>query len=132
MVINMENTYKVLIIDDDVFYVEVMTRIFSREKYGIEIALDGEDGLKKVKSFNPDIVLLDIRMPKMDGIAVVRELKKDPSTKDIPVILVSNLADERDAGEVAGLSDVQSLVKANHTPDEIFQKVKETLESKQK
>ena len=91
----------ILIVDDNPTNLELLRVRFTAQGYQLVTAVDGEDALAKVREFEPDLVLLDVMMPKLDGISVVRQLKQDNKLRFIPVILVTAKADTRDV--VAGL-----------------------------
>lgn len=118
---------KVLIIEDEEMLVNMYISKFEKEGYEIEKALNGREGLEKVKSYNPQIILLDVIMPEMDGFMVLKQLKSEASTKNIPVIMLTNLGQEEDItkGQKLGVKDY--LVKANLTPSQVVDKVKEVL-----
>lgn len=123
----MENAKKIFLIEDDEMLVNMYSEKFQREGYTVETALNGSDGLKRVGPFQPDIILLDIVMPKMDGFEVLKKLKKKIDTKDIPVILLTNLGQEEDVKKGKELGAVDYYIKANHTPAQIVAKVKDVL-----
>lgn len=86
----------VLIIDDDPV-IQLLLRVnFEQDGYVVETASDGEEGLQKAKSMQPDLTLLDVLMPKLDGIEVLRLLREDPTTKDLTIALLSAKADDAD------------------------------------
>ncbi len=118
---------KVLLIEDEKMLAEMYRTKFDNEGFKIDVAFDGDEGLKAAKSEKPDIILLDIILPKLDGFLVLKELKKDPSTKKIPVILLSNLGQDEDIKKGKKLGADDYFVKANHTPAEIVNKVKQEL-----
>ena len=93
----------------------------------IRKALDGEAGLKMVAEEKPELILLDIIMPKLDGFSVLKRLKANEATKDIPVVLLTNLGQNEDVDKGQKLGAVGYLVKANLTPSEVVKKVKEFL-----
>ena len=108
--------------------IRMYQRKFRADGYDLDIALDGAEGLAKVKSFKPDLVLCDIMMPKMNGLEVLEKMKADKDTKSIPVILLTNLGgsqDDIDRGLELGA--VAYLVKSDYKPDEVVVKVKEIL-----
>ena len=86
----------VALIEDDPLIAEMYTTKFTKEGYDIRHAADGAEGLAMVKKQKPDIILLDIIMPKMDGFQVLTELRKDASFKNTPVIMLTNLGQEED------------------------------------
>ncbi|MEX2429701.1 MAG: response regulator, partial [Patescibacteria group bacterium] len=95
---------------------------FQREGYDIHHALDGDEGISLVREHGPDLVLLDIMMPKKSGIEVLEELKQDAETKDVQVVLLSNVGDQDyiDRGMALGAADY--LLKSNFTPSEVVGK----------
>ncbi|MFC1799946.1 response regulator transcription factor [Candidatus Eisenbacteria bacterium] len=98
---------KVLVIDDEEYIQHILNFSFGAEGYDVVTAADGEEGIKKAKSEKPDIIVLDIMMPKMDGYEACKRLKTDPSTKSIPVILLTAKGREvdRKLGSQAGADD---------------------------
>jgi two-component system alkaline phosphatase synthesis response regulator PhoP len=80
---------KILVVDDEIYIVHILDFSLGMEGYEVVTALDGEQALAKVKTEEPDLIVLDIMMPKLDGYETCRVLKSDPETKHIPVILLS-------------------------------------------
>ena len=80
---------RILVVDDEIYIVHILDFSLGMEGYEVVTALDGEEALRKVKEAKPDLIVLDIMMPKMDGYETCRALKSDASTRDIPVILLS-------------------------------------------
>jgi DNA-binding response OmpR family regulator len=117
----------VLIVEDEKMLAEMYATKFSMEGFEPVTANDGVDGLAQAKALKPDIILLDIIMPKLDGFAVLKEIREDVSLKDIPVILLTNLGQDEDIKRGQGMGAADYFVKANHTPAEVVQKVKDTL-----
>jgi DNA-binding response OmpR family regulator len=115
---------KVLIIEDDRFLRELMVRKLKMENFEVIEAEDGAEGLKKIKEEKPDLVLLDLILPEMDGFEVLEQKRKDEEIKNIPVIILSNLGqkEEIDRGLQLGAKDY--LIKAQFSPSEIIEKVK--------
>lgn len=118
---------KILIIEDDSLIVRMYKKIFEFEKYEVETAADGEEGLKKASSGNPTLILLDIMMPKINGIQVLKKLKADPATKKIPVIILTNLSGQTDAGTALKMGAVKYIVKSEYKPEEVAKMVKRIL-----
>lgn len=85
----MENKVKVLIVDDNVDTVELLAKRFRAEGYEIAAAYDGEEALRKVREYAPDLIVLDIMMPKIDGLEVCRLLKNNEATKHIPILMLT-------------------------------------------
>jgi len=118
---------KILIIEDDKFLRELIARKLSNENFDIEQAVDGEEGLKKIKATSPDLVLLDLILPGIDGFEVLSKMKQDSSLSSMPVIILSNLGQREDVEKGLKLGAVDYLVKAHFTPNEIITKVKGAL-----
>ncbi len=117
----------VVLIEDEEMLSNMYETKFIKEGFNIKKALDGETGFKLVQEENPDLILLDIIMPKLDGFSVLRKLKEDPKTKNVPVVLLTNLGQDEDIKKGTKLGAVGYLVKANLTPAQVVEKVKEYL-----
>ncbi len=118
---------KILIVEDDKFLRELIARKLTQENFTISEAVDGEGGLKKIKEEKPDLVLLDLILPGIDGFEVLAKVKDDPALASIPVIILSNLGQREDVEKGMKLGAVDYLVKAHFTPNEIIEKVKTAL-----
>lgn len=119
---------KVLLVEDDPLMVRMYQRKLVNDGYEAVVAVDGEDGLVKIRSFRPDLVLLDIMMPKLNGLQVLERLKSDPTTSQTPVVILTNLGGTQDDIERGlELGAVAYLVKSAYRPDEVLAKVKEVL-----
>lgn len=117
----------VLLVEDDAFLANIYQTKFEMEKFKVTHADNGEDGLAQAKKKKPDIILLDILMPKMDGFTVLQKLKEDGDLKDIPVILLTNLGQKDDVDKGLELGAVDYLIKAHFKPSETVAKVKKAL-----
>ena len=115
---------KILIIEDDKFLRELIAQKLVKEGYNIAEAIDGEEGIKKVKSEQPDLVLLDLILPGIDGFEVLSKMKEDSSLVSIPVIILSNLGQKEDVEKGLKLGAADYLIKAHFTPGEIIDKIK--------
>lgn len=118
---------KILIIEDDFFIRELYERQFEKEGYAITGAPDGPEGLLKANEIRPDLILLDIMLPKLNGLDLLRTLKSKPETKDIPVILLTNLGQESVIKEGFKIGAEGYLIKSAYTPSQIIEEVKEFL-----
>jgi len=118
---------KILVIEDDRFLRELIIKKLSQEGFEVDFAVDGEDGLTKIKEGKPDIVLLDLILPTIDGFEVLRKLKEEDIVPSLPVIILSNLGQREDIEKGLSLGAADYLVKAHFTPDEIVQKIKSIL-----
>ena len=97
------------------------------EGYQVIVAMDGEVGLNYAKTKNPDLILLDILLPKMDGFSVLKEIKADEKSKNIPVILLTNLGQKDDVSKGLELGAVDYLIKAHFKPSETVGKVRKII-----
>lgn len=122
-----EGKTKILIVEDDEFLANIYQTKFEIEGFKVFVAGDGEQGLKMASSKEPKIILLDILLPKLDGFAVLEQLKKDSTTKDIPVILLTNLGQKEDVQKGLKMGAVDYLIKAHFKPSETVDKVKKIL-----
>ncbi len=118
---------KILIIEDDFFVRDLYDRELTREGFEIETAVDGPEGLLKVVESKPDLILLDIMLPKMSGLDVLKALKEKEDVKDIPVVLLTNLGQDSIIREGFSLGAVGYLIKAAYTPTQIIEEVKKFL-----
>lgn len=118
---------KILIIEDDPLINKMYSEKLSRDGYETEIAKDGIEGMEKLKADPPDLVILDIMMPKMGGVEVVNEMKKDTKLEKIPIIILSNLSESPDIEKVKKRGIQEYLVKSDLDPDDVSNTVKKYL-----
>lgn len=118
---------KILIVEDDKFLRELIARKVIKEGFNVSEAIDGEEGIKKIKEEKPDMVLLDLILPGIDGFEVLSRMKEDPALSSIPVIILSNLGQKEDIEKGLKLGAVDYLIKAHFTPGEIIEKIKAHL-----
>ena len=123
---------KILLIEDDKFLRELIIQKLGREGFEATEAPEGEAGLTKMKEERPDLVLLDLILPGIDGFEVLSRMKKDPALTSIPVIILSNLGQRDDVQKGIDLGAEDYLIKAHFTPGEIVEKIKAILEAKKK
>jgi CheY-like chemotaxis protein len=102
-------------------------KIFTFEQFEVEVASNGEEALAKVVNFNPDLVLLDVMMPKMNGLQVLDKLKADEKTKNTPVVMLTNLAGQQDAETALAKGAVKYIIKSEYEPKQVVEMVKEVL-----
>jgi DNA-binding response OmpR family regulator len=119
--------HNILIVEDDKFLRELISQKLVKEGYNISQAIDGEEGLKKIKEEKPDLVLLDLILPGIDGFEVLARIKEEQEVVKIPVIVLSNLGQKEDVEKGLQLGAVDYLVKAHFTPGEIIEKIKRIL-----
>lgn len=121
---------KVLVVEDEEILLTALREELESGGYEVDGAADGEEGLEKVKSFKPDLILLDLVMPKMDGMEMLQKLKSDPQTRDILVVILTNLSDYEKISEALSLGAMDYLVKANYKLEDLLDKVKTVLSRK--
>jgi len=117
----------ILFIEDEPTLQKTLGRALEQEGYEVQSALDGQSGLALVKRIKPNLILLDLILPKMDGFAVLKELKKDPDVKEIPVIVLTNLESPQDIEKALSEGATNYLVKANYELNDVVKKIKELL-----
>jgi DNA-binding response OmpR family regulator len=118
---------KILIVEDDPFLSEMYSTKLDQENFEVELATDGKEALKKIKEIKPDLVLLDIVLPKMDGFEVLQKIKKDAALSGIKVIALTNLGQKEEVEKGLNLGADDYIVKAHFTPSEVINKVKQVL-----
>jgi len=115
---------KVLVVEDDTIVQKTIIESLKDAGFDVSGAFDGEEGLAKAATVMPDLILLDIIMPKMDGIAFLKQIKTMENLKNIPIVILTNLSDEESVSESLASGGTEYLVKSNYTIDEVVQKVK--------
>jgi len=118
---------KVLVAEDDRFLSKAYGAKLKKEGFDVILAMNGEEAVEEAKNKKPDIILLDLVMPRKDGFEALSDLKKDASTKSIPVIILSNLGQEEDIIKGKELGAVDYLVKSNIAIREVVEKIREVL-----
>src|SRR3989344_7436695 len=118
---------KILIVEDDPLMSRLYERVFKFEGYEVDVAMNGREGLEKVRAFAPSIIVLDIMMPEMNGLEVLDKLKADPDTRKIPVVVLTNLAGTRDAQVALTKGAVKYIIKSEYEPKQVADMVKEVL-----
>ena len=119
----------VALIEDDELIAEMYATKFTKEGYDLRHAADGFSGLELVKKDMPDIILLDIIMPKMDGFQLLQELRKQEQFKNLPIIMLTNLGQEEDVQKGRELGATDYFIKTNFTPQAIVDKVRTLLKN---
>lgn len=114
---------KILIVEDEDILSKVLQEKFEDEKFEVAVALDGEEALSVVKKIKPDIILLDILLPKKNGLEVLAALKGDDELSSIPVIMLSNLSEDEKIKEALSMGAVDYMIKTQHPINEVVEKV---------
>jgi len=121
---------KILFVEDEAALQKTLGDVLGQEGYKVINALDGEAGLKMAKAEIPDLILLDLILPKMHGFEVLKALKSDEATKDIPIIVLTNLESMGDIEKALELGATTYLIKASYTLEEVVSKIKKALGEK--
>ncbi|MEX2008256.1 MAG: response regulator [Candidatus Spechtbacterales bacterium] len=121
-------TVKVVVIEDDQFLRDMVVEKLTKEGFATQGAVDGEQGIELVQRVKPQIILLDIILPGMDGFEVLGHLQANAETKTIPIIVISNLGSDEDIQKARALGANDYLIKAHFTPAEIVAKVREVMQ----
>ncbi len=119
---------KLLIVEDDQFLRELITKKLETKGYEVIQAEDGEKGFEKAKEEKPELVLLDLMLPGIDGFKVLEKIKADSEIAETPVIILSNLGQKKDIDKGMELGAQDFLIKAHFTPNQIIEKVNITLD----
>jgi twitching motility two-component system response regulator PilH len=114
---------KIIIVEDEEILRNLLEKKLSAEGYSVETAENGEEGLSKIRANRPDLILLDVIMPKMGGFEMLEEMQKDESIKGIPVIVVSNSGQPVEIDRAQNLGATDWLVKTEFDPQEVIDKV---------
>lgn len=120
---------KIVIIEDDPTISQMYRMKFEADGFDVRMAANGRIGVDIVKSFNPDVILLDIQMPEMNGAEALRMIRNNQASKTTPVIVLTNLGEEEAPAEMRSLGIDSYIVKANYTPRQVVARVKEIVES---
>lgn len=123
-----QNQNKILLVEDDPMIVRMYQRKLEKDGFKVSLAFNGEEGLEALKKEKPDIILLDIMMPKMNGIEMLKIVKADPVFKDIPVVILTNLGDRpEDVQKSKDFGAEDYWVKANVSLKEVAERIKKIL-----
>jgi CheY-like chemotaxis protein len=121
---------KILLVEDDAILLSMYQDKFVHDGFEVETAQDGEDGINKMRSFQPDIVLLDLLMPEQSGFDVLKFAKQDPELKNIPIVILTNAAHADGGGMIKDWGIAAFLMKADNTPEDVVSKVNGLLQPK--
>lgn len=118
---------KILFIEDDPLIVKIYTTRLVADGYQVLSSDNGEEGLRLAETEIPDLIVLDLMMPKMDGFAVLTKLRSNEKMRDKPILIYSNLAQEEEIQRAKSLGATEFIVKANSSPTDIVSKIKQYL-----
>lgn len=119
-----ENKKRILLVEDDRFLSDMYSTKLAESGFEVELAVDGEEGLAKIKEKKPDLVLLDIVLPKKDGFEIMQEVRKDESLKNVLIIALTNLGQKEEVEKGMKLGANDYIIKAHFTPTEVDAKIR--------
>ena len=125
-----KNAPKILVVEDETFLVKIYAVKLKKEGYDVSIANDGEEAVRLAAEVDPDLILLDLILPKMNGFEALEKMRGSAANKETPVIVLSNLGQEEDIKRAEALGADGYLVKANFSIQDIVAKIRETLEKR--
>lgn len=119
---------KILLAEDDPFIIDIYANRFKQEGYAVDVAKDGEMALEKIRSNYPDLLVLDIMMPKMDGWELLRQVRNDEKIRNLKVIVMSNLDQKEQSNDIEHLGVIKYFLKISTTPEEITNAINDILQ----
>jgi len=123
----MNNLKKILLVEDDPFIIDIYSTKLKEAGFDVQSSTDGEDALKRVKEDKPDLILLDVVLPKLTGLECLGQIKLLPQFKDIPIIILSNLGQKHEVEKGLKMGADKYLIKAHYTPSEIVKEIKQIM-----
>jgi len=115
---------KILLVEDEELLRKMYQKKLELENFEVETAADGEEGLAKIREFKPDLVLLDIVMPKLNGVEILKRIKADPKLKGIPIVMLTNISGGIRVQECLKAGALGYIIKSDDTPSQLIQKVR--------
>ncbi len=123
----MSNNHKILLVEDDPMLIKMYSAKLKSENFDVVSAEDGEEGLEVALKEKPDLIILDVMMPKLSGIDMLAKLRADSYGKNVPVIVLSNLSQETESKRALELGAKEYLLKADLTPTQVVEKIRKYL-----
>ncbi len=117
----------ILLVEDDPFLIDIYSVKFKERGFSIDIAKDGDECFSKIEEGSPDLVLLDIVLPRLDGWEILRKLKNDGKLSDLKIVILSNLGQKGEVEKGMKLGAIKYLIKAHYTPTEVVKEVEKIL-----
>lgn len=118
----------ILLVEDDILLSRLFSKEFTLGGHTVSTAPDGLEGFEKAKTTKPNLILLDIMMPKLNGLQTLEKLKADPETKNIPVIMLTNLGNKTDAETALQHGAIMYLIKSEYDPQDVLKIVTDYLQ----
>ncbi|MDP3093942.1 MAG: response regulator [bacterium] len=117
----------ILLVEDDPFLVDIYTTKFKETGFAIDVAPDGSQAIRKMTEKKPDLVLLDIVLPHLDGWEILERIRSDENLKDLKVVILSNLGQKSEVDKAFAMGATKYLIKAHYTPSEVVEEVRTIL-----
>jgi len=117
----------ILLVEDDLFMIDIYTTKLKEAGFSVQVAIDGEEALNKMKEKKPDLLVLDIVLPRLTGFEILKAVKSSSELQKIPVLVLSNLGQRTEVEEGLKLGATKYLIKAHYTPTEVVKEIKEIL-----
>lgn len=117
----------ILLVEDDPFLIDIYSTKLKESGFGVVVVSNGEAVLAKIEEQRPDAVLLDIVLPNLDGWEILRQIKEKPFSKDLKVIILSNLGQKEEVEKGLNLGAAKYLIKAHYTPSEVVAEIKSII-----
>ncbi len=117
----------ILLVEDDPFLIDIYSVKFKNAGFAVETVEDGETTLNKIREKKPDLVVLDLVLPHVDGWEILRQIKEDPDLDQMPIIIFSNLGQRSDIEKGRAMGATKYLIKSQYTPGEVLEEVKKIL-----
>ncbi len=119
---------KILLIEDDPFLIDIYTTKFKEETgFSVEVAKGGDEGLRKAEGNPPDLIILDIVLPQIDGWEILKKIRENKELNKVKIIIISNLGQKEEVEKGIKMGAAKYLIKAHYTPSEIVEEIKEIL-----
>jgi DNA-binding response OmpR family regulator len=118
---------KILVVEDDRFLTSAYRAKLTKAGFEVQLAGDGVEALEVLKNYQPDIILLDLVMPRKDGFMTLGEIKQNPNLKNIPVIVASNLGQKEDLDKAMGLGANDFIIKSDLSMDALIARINKVL-----
>ncbi len=117
----------ILLIEDDPLLIDIYTTKLKKAGFGVEVSTGGEEALSKIKEEQPDLILLDIVLPRLNGWEILSKIKSEKTSKDLKVVILSNLGQKSEVEKGLGLGAIKYLIKAHYTPSEVVKEIKKLI-----
>lgn len=118
---------QILLVEDDPFLIDIYTTKLKEAGFSVEVAVDGEEALRKAKGKKPALIVLDIVLPQIDGWEILKKIKSSPELKNLKVIILSNLGQKEEVERGITLGATKYMIKAHYTPSQVVKEIKKVL-----